>query len=267
MFENTLIRLMVLGGGIYLLLNLYALVISDKLIFQPQAPSYTQLPNEIKIKVGNGEALTAVYFENPTAEYTILFSHGNAEDLGTALPFIRQFYDLGYSLLLYDYRGYGTSAGTPSTANAKQDVAAVYTWLIEEKGLSPETILAHGRSLGGSMAIWLAANYPVGGLIAECSFLSAFRVKTHKKLLPWDKFDNLRSIKKVTCPVLIIHGVNDSIIPVWHGKKLYEAAPGIKKALWIEGGRHHDYAYVAGENYFERIQQFIRELKDNASAY
>jgi fermentation-respiration switch protein FrsA (DUF1100 family) len=253
---------MVLGGGFYLLLNLYAFVVSDKLIFAPQAPSYSHLPNEIKIESGAGKTINAVFLEHPDADYTILFSHGNAEDLGNVVPFMQRFYDLGYSVLMYDYRGYGTSEGSPSTKKAKQDATAAYRWLVEEKMISPEMIISHGRSLGGGVATWLAANHKVGGLVIECSFASAFRVKTRWPLLPWDKFNNLRSIKKINVPVLDIHGVDDEIIPIWHAKKLYAAAPGIKMKLWIEGGRHNDYVYVAEDAYLESYQSFMELVEE-----
>ena len=256
----TAIKVLALGGGIYLLINLYALRVSDKLIFAPQPPSYTHLPGEVKILSGHGERINAVYLEYPEAKYTILFSHGNAEDLGNVVPFMRQFYDLGYSVLMYDYRGYGTSEGRPSTRSAKQDVAAAYDWLVREKGIAPQSIISQGRSLGGGLAIWLAAHREVGGLIVEVSFVSSFRVKTHWPLLPWDKFNNLKSIRRADCPALVIHGTADEIIPFWHGQKLYNAAPEPKQHLWIEGGTHNDYAYVAGDEYIDAIQQFIAGL-------
>ena len=219
MIESIVIRAIVFAGSFYLLTNLFAFLISDGIIFQPQPPGYTHLPNEVAIQVGPTETITAVYLEHPDAKYTILFSHGNAEDLTNVVPFMNRFYELGYSVMMYDYRGYGTSAGTPSVRKAKQDVLAVYQWLVDEKQIAPETIIAQGRSLGGGLATWIAATRKVGGLILECSFVSTFRVKTHKSLLPWDKLNSLRSIKKVDCPVLIIHGINDEVIPVWHGKE------------------------------------------------
>ena len=257
---DMIIRVAIWLGTIYLCINLYALLASNRLIFVPQNPSYDRLPNEVKITSGRGQRINAVFFENPRAEYTILFSHGNAEDLGNVIPFMRQYHLLGYSVLMYDYRGYGTSEGSPSERKVKQDIAAAYRWLVEEKKVPPESIIAHGRSLGGAPATWLAARRKVGGLVIESTFVSAFRVKTRVPLLPWDKFNSLREMKKVDCPVLVIHGTNDEILPFWHAKKLYDAAPdGEKMHLWIEGGRHNDYAYVAGEDYLQAFQTFVEQ--------
>ena len=260
MAENTLARI-ALYGGIYLLLNLLALLFSEKLIFAPQVPSYTYLPDELKIISGNGEKINAVYLENPNAEYTILFSHGNAEDLGNVVPFMQQFQALGYSVLMYDYRGYGTSEGSPSVRKAYQDIDAAYRWLVEEKQVAPKTIIVQGRSVGGGPATWLAAHREVGGLVLESTFLSAFRVRTIVPVTPWDKFNNLRHIRETTCPVLVMHGRNDKILPFWHGKKLYDAAPGKKMHLWIDDAEHNDYAYVAGTDYFDSFEAFMELVR------
>ncbi len=264
MNEQTLSHIVLYGGGLYLLLNLLALLFSEKLIFAPQTPSYDQLPGELKIASGNGEKINAVYLETLNAEYTLLFSHGNAEDLGNVLPFMRQFQSLGYSVLMYDYRGYGTSEGSPSVRKAYQDIDAAYRWLTEEKKIAPKTIIVQGRSVGGGPSTWLAARREVGGLFLESTFTSAFRVKTVIPLLPWDKFDNLRHIKQTTCPVFIMHGRNDTIIPFWHGKKLYDAAPGKKMHLWIDGAEHNNYAYIAGDDYIDSFQAFMKLVRDDA---
>ncbi|RKX46993.1 MAG: alpha/beta hydrolase [Verrucomicrobia bacterium] len=261
MIENAIVRIALYAGGIYLFLNLLALLFSEKLIFAPQPPSYVHLPNELKIISGNGEKINAVFLENPDAEYTILFSHGNAEDLGSVLPFMQQFHALGYSVLMYDYRGYGTSEGSPSVRKAYQDIDAAYRWLVEEKQVAPKTIIVQGRSVGGGPATWLAAHREVGGLVLESTFLSAFRVRTIVPVTPWDKFNNLRHIRETTCPVLVMHGRNDKILPFWHGKKLYDAAPGKKMHLWIDDAEHNDYAYVAGTDYFDSFEAFMELVR------
>lgn len=262
--DGSVLHRILLGlvGG-YLSLNLFALFGSNRLIFVPRSPSYAHLPHEIRITTRTGEQINAVFLENPTAKHTLLFSHGNAEDLGHVVGFMQQFHELGYSVLMYDYRGYGTSEGTPSAHKTKQDIEAAYHWLVEKKNIAPETIIAQGRSLGGAPATWLAAHYPLGGLVIESTFVSAFRVKTHWPLLPWDKFNTLRQIKKVRCPTLVVHGTEDEVIPFWHGEKLYAAAPSKKMSHWVRGGHHNDYAYVAGADYLRVFQEFVGQLVDD----
>ena len=257
MFENPFIRYLFYAIGIYLFLNIYAALISDRLLFRPMEPGYDHLPNEVRIPVTEEESLTAVWLKNPSAKYTLLFNHGNGEDLSRVYPFLEEYYADQFSVLAYDYRGYGTSDGKPSYRNSKEDADAAYRWLTEVQHIDPSTLIVIGRSLGGALAVETAANHPVAGLICECSFASAFRVKTHVQLLPWDKFENEKRIPHVNCPVLIIHGQEDSVIPIRHGRKLYEAAPEPKQHLWIEGAEHMDYAYVAGERYSDAIAQFV----------
>jgi fermentation-respiration switch protein FrsA (DUF1100 family) len=260
MVIRTVIQVLLFSGACYLLLNLYAAAISDRLIFAPRESSYRHLPKEVRITVADGAEINAVYLEHPDPVCTILFSHGNAEDLGNVVPFMTQFHEKGCSVLMYDYRGYGTSDGYPSTAGAKKDAMAAYRWLVEEKRIDPATIVSHGRSLGGAVAVWLAANAQVGGVITEISFTSAFRVKTRWKLLLTDKFDSLRSIRNINCPLLVIHGTEDAIIPFWHARKVFDAAADPKRHLWIEGGDHYDYVFIDEAAYFDAIERFIDEL-------
>ncbi|MBN2685389.1 MAG: alpha/beta hydrolase [Pontiellaceae bacterium] len=260
MTTKPIILRVLIYGLLYLALNLYAWFRSEQLLFCPKEPSYEHLPDEVKIPTADGGSITAVFLEHPDADHTILFSHGNAEDLGNVVPFMQQFYEMGFSVLMYDYRGYGTSKGKVSTAHVKQDAEAAYNWLVSEKEIDPQSIIIQGRSLGGGVAVWLAAHNECGGLITEESFASAIRVKTHWKILPWDKFNSLRSIRRVDCPVLVIHGTDDTLIPLWHAEKVYNAAPEPKRALWIEGGQHNNYVYAAEEQYFTTVQHFINEL-------
>ncbi|MBN2162067.1 MAG: alpha/beta hydrolase [Pontiellaceae bacterium] len=260
---TEIIWLLISGIGAYLMLNLYALLISDRLLFRPREASYHHLPNEVRIPQDSGSTLTAVYLEHPSPRCTLLFSHGNAEDLGNVVPFMQPFHECGCSVLMYDYSGYGTSKGRPSTARVKQNAAAAYRWLINENGIDPKTIISHGRSLGGAVAVWLAARHETGGVITEVSFASAFRVKTRLKILPWDKFDSLKAVRRIHSPILVIHGTGDEIIPEWHGRKVFAAANKPKQHLWIPGGSHFNYAYINEQEYLNTIMTFIGDSIKN----
>src|SRR5688500_20018706 len=110
-------------------LVILAWFVPDKLIFRPQAASYADNFDVIKLETSGGESISARYYPNPNAEYTILFSHGNAEDLGHIGPFSSYLRDAGFAVLAYDYRGYGTSSGAPSAANSYEDIDAAYRYL------------------------------------------------------------------------------------------------------------------------------------------
>lgn len=171
---------------------------SDRIIFQPPASAYRDTGATVKLKSRDGVQISAVYLPNPQATYTILFSHGNAEDLGTLAFELEDVRAMGFSVLAYDYHGYGTSSGKPSEQNAYEDHEAAYDYLTQVLQVPADRIIAHGRSLGGAMAIDLASRKPVGGLIVESSFLSAFRVLTGYPIFPFDKFRNLEKISQVS---------------------------------------------------------------------
>lgn len=166
----------------------------------------------------------------------------------------------GFSVFAYDYRGYGTSQGKPSERHAYRDMETVYNYLIQQLGVPAQKIIAFGRSVGGGSAVDLAAHQPLAGLIMESSFTSAFRVVVPFPLLPFDKFPNLNKIKKVKCPVLIMHGKADEVIPFQHGQKLFSAANEPKLSLWVDEASHNDLMWVAGDQYAAVLRRFAQLL-------
>ncbi|HUN88019.1 MAG TPA: alpha/beta hydrolase [Terriglobales bacterium] len=261
----------VVFGALYISLVVLA-VKSDSIIFQPQPPSYTDAALSAMLARSNpagrvvhlksgGTTIAAFYLPNPQTRYTLLFSHGNAEDIGQVMFFLQPFYDAGFSIMAYDYRGYGTSSGKPSEDGVYSDANATYDYVTQELHLPPNQIIAMGRSLGSAAAIHLAATRPVAGLIAEAPFLSAFRVLTRIQILPWDKFNNAREIRNVHVPVLIVHGSGDQVVPFWHGRRLYELAHEPKTFMPVLGAGHNDIVLLAGKKYIQALQTFAAELK------
>jgi len=261
----------VVFGALYISLVVIA-VKSDSIIFQPQPSSYTDAALSAMLARSNpagrvvhlksgGATIAAFYLPNPQARYTLLFSHGNAEDIGQVMFFLQPFYDAGFSIMAYDYRGYGTSSGKPSEDGVYSDANATYDYVTQELHLPPNQIIAMGRSLGSAAAIHLAATRPVAGLIAEAPFLSAFRVLTRMQILPWDKFNNAREIRNVHVPVLIVHGSGDQVVPFWHGRRLYELAHEPKTFMPVLGAGHNDIVLLAGKKYIQALQTFAAELK------
>jgi abhydrolase domain-containing protein 17 len=122
--------------------------------------------------------------------------------------------------------------------------------------IQPNRIIAFGRSVGSGPAANLACHRPVAGLILESAFTSAFRVITRVSVLPFDRFDNLRKIKSVHCPVLIIHGTQDAVISTSNGKELFAAANEPKQALWVQGANHNDVAFIGGTRYSDSLKAF-----------
>jgi fermentation-respiration switch protein FrsA (DUF1100 family) len=259
-FKRLMISLVLIPLGLYLMLLIFAWLFADKLIFQPQFSTYDDDQKIIKLATSSGEKISARFYPNPNATETILFSHGNAEDLNTSDSMVREFQKQGFAVLVYDYRGYGTSEGTATEENVYQDIDAAYEYLTDQMKIPPEKIIAHGRSLGAAAAIDLAAHKKVGGLIVESAFVSAFRVLTKFPLLPFDKFENLHKIKNINCPVLFIHGKKDEIIPFWHGEMLFAGANEPKSSQWFDEAGHNNVANTGGKAYFQTIRDFAGNL-------
>lgn len=230
-----------------------------KLLFQPQRATYRSLTGLVRIPV-SGDTLAAVWLPNPAARFAILYSHGNAEDLGDDLPLLRELRDAGFSVFAYDYRGYGASTGKASERGTGEDIAAAYAYLTRTLGVPPQRVIVHGRSLGGGPSAWLASREPVAGLVLESTFTSALGVSRWGRAFPYDWFRTLRRLKQVRAPVLVIHGTADEVIPVANGRALFHAAREPKQALWVDGAGHNDLVYVAGERYWTALRQFADSL-------
>src|SRR5687767_2965489 len=244
----------------YVSLLLYGTMFVERMIFLPPATGYRDTSSTLKLKSLDGVEISAVYLANPHATYTILFSHGNAEDLGTLTPELENMRALGFSIFAYDYHGYGTSGGKATEQNAYADIDAAYNYLTQVLKVPSDRIIAHGRSLGGAVAIDLASRKPLGGLIVESSFVSAFRVVTGYRIFPFDKFRNADKIKQVRCPVLVIHGRQDEIIPFWHGERLFELANEPKMNFWVDGAGHNNLKVVGGLQYVQAFHAFRDSL-------
>lgn len=246
---------------IYIFLALYVFFRADSMIFLPQPASYQNTKDILKLSVTNNETISAIYLPKSQSLYTLLYIHGNSEDLGDIRPLLNRLHSLGFSVFAYDYRGYGTSNGKPSERNAYQEADAAYKYLSQQLKISPKQIIVYGRSLGGGSATELATRYSVAGLILESTFTSTFRVVAPFPLFPFDKFSNLAKMGKVNCPILIMHGQDDRTIPIQHGQLLYEAAPEPKMFLWVTEAGHNDFPWVAGEDYSQALLSFQQLVK------
>jgi abhydrolase domain-containing protein 17 len=258
---RSVVSIVKITGLVYLFLVIYGYFFADGMIFLPRPPSYRDEASLSKIPTAGNSTITARHLPCAGADYTILYSHGNAEDLGDIREELDDYCRKGFSVIAYDYRGYGTSPGRPSEAASYADIDAVYDYLVGQARIRPEKIIVQGRSVGAGPSVDLAARRPVAGLILESGFVSAYRVLTEIPLFPFDKFDNIRKLEKVTCPVLVIHGKGDTIIPLWHGEELYRQAREPKMKLWVEGADHNDFRLVAGDEYWRILDRFRRMVQ------
>lgn len=263
MIGNVFILLVVALTLSYTGLILYAFLAADSMIFPAPPASYQDSEEIFKLKTSDGETISAYLLEAADSENVVLFSHGNGEDIESVRPLLLQFQEKGLSVMTYDYPGYGTSSGRPSEEGVYASAEAAFLYLVEDRGYAPGSITLYGRSLGSGPSCWLAKRYPVAGLILDGAFSSTFRVLTRVKLLPFDKFDNLAILPNIKCPVLLIHGKRDTVVPFDHAlanEKILATPP---ETLWIEGANHNNLVESAGERYWDTVLGFIRNSKQS----
>jgi pimeloyl-ACP methyl ester carboxylesterase len=257
MIANLSILLLFVLGLAYLGGMIYAATFADKMIFPEVPKSYADGPETFKLQARDGAAITATYLDAPNATRLLLYSHGNAADLGMIRADLKTFQAAGISVLAYDYPGYGTSSDKASEAGVYAAADAAYTYATTMLNFAPEQITLYGRSLGSGPSCWLAEHYPVDRIIIDGGFSSTFRVMTRIKVLPWDKFDNLARLRSIQCPVLIIHGTLDETVPFTHAKQNWAALTGDRQKLWVEGAGHNNLREIAGQAYWDTVLPFI----------
>lgn len=255
-----IVRLFLIAGGLaYLGLWLCAWRLGPEMAFPRPPLSYGETEDLVWLSLPDGRRVAATYLPHPGTRQVVLYSHGNYEDLGDIRPFLELIHRQGFSVFAYDYPGYGLSEGEPTEASCLAATLAAYRHLREVRGYEAQQIIAHGRSLGGGPALWLATQEPLGGLVLESTFTSAYRVVTRVRLLPADIFDNIGRASQVRCPVLVLHGEDDLTVPLWHGQKLFAALPEPKVGLWLPGG-HNDLLATSEALYWEGYLRFLNSL-------
>ena len=248
----------------YILLYVFVHLLSPFALFPVPSASYQNLPGQFKIKTHTHHYVSAVFYSAPSSSpYVILYSHGNAEDLGNIQPYLKQWPEHGFSVLGYDYSGYGTSTGQPSEKNTYRDIEAAYHYLVKSCHIPPNRIIAYGRSLGSGPTLKLAQDHPLAGVIIEGGFVNPFRVITYLPIFPNAPYQNLDRIKTLQVPVFIIHAQHDRVVHHWHGRALYLKAPYPKFYFWAPQGGHNDLITSNTKAYWAALDQFRQFLLKN----
>eukprot|EP00922_Rhytidocystis_sp_ex-Travisia-forbesii_P003395 GHVS01004950.1.p1 GENE.GHVS01004950.1~~GHVS01004950.1.p1 ORF type:complete len:264 (+),score=0.76 GHVS01004950.1:268-1059(+) len=241
-----------------------------RLVFQPPpTPTYSNHPRLIWLQTASEETIPS-FFVNRDACLTLLFSHGNAEDLGMIINYFREASVLwNINVFAYEYVGYGLSTGVPSEQGVYESIEAAFRYLIDVLNISPSSIVLYGRSLGTGACCHLGslgteASSQIKGMILQSPLLSIHRVGVSVRFgLPGDMFSNISKIGRVECPVFIIHGTKDEIVPVSHGMVLFNACKNTVTPYWVEGGSHNNLETVARKKFFEHISRFFRFLENS----
>ena len=246
---------------IYLVVLTIALVFSNQLIHRPPQAGYSANHEGISLlEMPNGQEIAVSYLPAKPGMPTLLWSHGNAEDIGYLSQRHQEFNAAGYGILAYDYPGYGISEGSPSEQGCYD--AAMTTWkhLTTTLKVPEQDIIIYGQSVGSGASVWLATQVDASGLILVSPFVSAFRAVTRIPIFPGDQFKNLQRIDQINMPLLVIHGSKDRVIAPWHGEKLHDTHPGPKSLNIIEGTGHNDIYLLAGDKIIQTITSFRNQI-------
>jgi pimeloyl-ACP methyl ester carboxylesterase len=181
----------------------------------------------------------------------VLLCHGNAGNVGDRVLHAAVLSAAGFDVLLFDYRGYGRSSGTPGEQGTYRDARAALACLLRQAGVAPSRVLYLGESLGGAVALELALAHPPAGLVLLSAFTSVRAMgRRHYALIPSalvpDAYPSLRLVGDLRAPLLVLHGEDDAIVPVEHGRALFDAAPQPKRLCIVPGVGHNDIISLAG---------------------
>jgi len=263
MIKNILLLLLGL-----VLLNSCMYLQQSSMMFFPNA-TLDQTPaawgltyEDVFLDTDDGVRLHGWYIPRHGSKRTLLFFHGNAGNISHRGDSVEIFHRLGLNVFIFDYRGYGKSQGKPDEKGLYQDASAAWRYLNNEREFAHDDIILFGRSLGGAVAAKLAAEVQPGGLILESTFSSARDVATavypilsRMIFLRFD-FNTTSHVRRVACPVLVLHSPNDEIIPFRLGEKVFQAANEPKSFVKMRGD-HNSGFLTSQPDYEQAIGAFV----------
>ncbi|HJO92215.1 MAG TPA: alpha/beta hydrolase [Victivallales bacterium] len=265
---------------IYFLIVLFLFLIQKKLIFHPRKEIVAN-PGDINLQYeeitffsSDNIKLNGWFIPNiklidsgeQSNEKVILFSHGNAGNISNRLDTVNIFHSLGYSVFVYDYREYGKSEGKITEKGLYNDARAAWNYLTEKRGFLPNDIVVAGRSLGGAVAAKLASSVNPFALIIESTFTSipdmALRLYPYfpfKSIIRF-KLSNTVFMTKIKSPVLLIHSFDDELVPIEHGKILFNMLNNTKKEFLEINGDHNTGFIDSIDEYKKGIKAFLKSI-------
>jgi len=264
LFITIVVVLGVLAGAFFLL--------QRRLIYFPLGvvlPAAAVLPGaeEVTFVSTDGIRLAGWFVKPPGVAppyRTVLVFNGNGGNRSFRAPLAARLSEEGFAVLLWDYRGYGGNAGSPSEQGLIRDALAARAYLVERADVDPAGVVYLGESLGGAVATALAAQAPPAALILRSPFASLVDVGRHHYpflpvgLLLRDRFDSESRIAGLECPVLIFAGDRDRIVPLASSRRLYEAAPeGRRELVVISGADHNDELWLVGDEMIDAIVELL----------
>jgi len=257
-----------------LVLSVVMLLLERKLIYFPQR-EHDLVPRDLglafedlALTAEDGVRIHAWYLPPPgEPRWTVLLAHGNGGNISHRLDrtlFLQS--KVGAAVLLFDYRGYGRSEGSPDEEGTYRDARAAHRWLVEEKRVPRERLVLFGESLGSAVALDLALSRPCRALVLESPFASVpAMARAVYPFLPLSalvrtRYENEAKAPRLRVPLLVLHGERDEIVPFAQGRRVFAAAPEPKRFYAIPGAGHNDTYLVGGDAYWDAVRDFLETL-------
>jgi len=273
---STVWKFLLLAACLYAGITALVYFRQSSLIYYPNIAgrNLDASPQQIGLAFEDVELLTAdkvslhgwfIPSDNPRG--TLLFFHGNAGNISHRLDSIAIFNRMNLDVFIFDYRGYGQSQGRISETGTYLDAEAAWFYLVETRAIDADKIIVFGRSLGASIAAWLASRHRPASLILESSFSSvpAMAQRLYPflpvKWLASFSYDTRQYVSRIDCPLLVAHSKHDEIIPYAEGRLVFDAAPADKQFLDMRGG-HNDGFIATGQAYSAGLSRFIESSLD-----
>ena len=272
--------MLVVGLAVYAGLSLYLYAFQGRFVYFPDLPTreIDATPKDaglsfepLRIVTEDGETLDGWFVPTDAARGTLLYLHGNGGNMGHRIDIIEVFHRLGLNVLIFDYRGYGRSTGTPSEAGTYRDAMAAWRYLTQTRHIAARDVVFFGESLGGSIAAWLAERQAPKALLLYAAFTSVPDMAQQLypflpgRLLARYRYDTKTALAKVRCPVFIMHSTEDEIVPYGHARELFAVAPEPKELLPLRGG-HNDALPNSRATYVPALDDFLHKIENGKGA-
>jgi hypothetical protein len=221
---------------------------------------YLQRQDKVSFETVNRDKIAALHIRGAQGQHrrTLLYSHGNAEDLGQVLPYLDLMSQMcAADVLAYDYCGYGVSEGSPSEATCYDAINAAYKYLTEDQKIDPSQIFAFGRSIGSGPTVDLVHRTPaIRGLVLQSPIESIVKTVHGPSWMLYrlDFFRNYEKVEKITCPVFVMHGTADQVVPCASGKFIHANCVNAVEAFWVPGRGHND---MPETTCLKKIREFL----------
>jgi len=269
-WRQRILRLIRSLAVVYLLVMVCMMFLENSLIFFPSRyPDGDWKPwglsfEDAWFQAADGTKLHGWYVPREKPMAAILFCHGNAGNITNRADILEELHNtVGASVLIFDYRGYGRSQGKPNEAGILADARAARAWLAKRENITEKDIVVMGESLGGAVAVDLAAKDGAKGLVLISTFTSLPDAAAYHypifpvRLLMRTRLDAIGQIANCKGPLLDMHGQSDTIVPIKFGRRLFDAANQPKQLLVFP---HHDHNDLPPDQFFEALRTFLKKL-------